>query len=426
MMAEDLVRVNAQDWDINFPAIIKSGGFDAVVGNPPYGADVGDEAVIHLRDKFECAGREVDSYAIFMEQGFRLLRSGGLLSMIVPTGWYSGARYPALRRFVAQNTDPTVFVNLPYDIFADAWVDTTIFAAAKRKAPTIWPRRESCRVALRTFGKRDKIESIREFETDQAFADFAGWFADGGDTYLTYADEASTRIIKKLEFVGVPFSTYADIQRGVTPFHLSDKPTHKTSLLAFEGTVRRYSLERGPKKFVRFDDTLMEFKPEKYFHGPRLLVRELISRQFQLQAVRADESFVTNKSMQSVLPLAGGPNVNFLLGCFNSRLLSWFFLQKSNIAQRDDFPKIVLKETRSLPFPKIDLKKPADKSRHDKLVLLVDKLLSLMPKLRAATSEREKATLQNAVTATDQQIDALVYELYGLTEDEIKLVEGNA
>jgi hypothetical protein len=54
-----------------------------------------------------------------------------------------------------------------------------------------------------------------------------------------------------------------------------------------------------------------------------------------------------------------------------------------------------------------------------------DKMLGLMPKLRAATSESERTVLQNAVTATDQQIDALVYELYGLTADEIKLVEGN-
>ena len=67
----------------------------------------------------------------------------------------------------------------------------------------------------------------------------------------------------------------------------------------------------------------------------------------------------------------------------------------------------------------------ADKSRHDKLVMLVDKLLGLMPKSRTATLAAEKAVLQNAVTATDQQIDQLVYELYGLTEEEIKLVEGN-
>jgi hypothetical protein len=50
--------------------------------------------------------------------------------------------------------------------------------------------------------------------------------------------------------------------------------------------------------------------------------------------------------------------------------------------------------------------------------------VGLTPKLRAATADSEKAVLQNAVTATDQQIDALVYDLYGLTEDEIKLVEG--
>jgi hypothetical protein len=67
----------------------------------------------------------------------------------------------------------------------------------------------------------------------------------------------------------------------------------------------------------------------------------------------------------------------------------------------------------------------ADKARHDKLVVLVDKLLGLMPKLRAATADSEKAVLQNAVTATDQQIDALVYELYNLTPEEIQLVEGN-
>jgi hypothetical protein len=59
-------------------------------------------------------------------------------------------------------------------------------------------------------------------------------------------------------------------------------------------------------------------------------------------------------------------------------------------------------------------------------VALVDKMLAMMPKLRGATAESEKATLQNAVTATDRQIDALVYDFYGLTPEEIQLVEGSA
>ena len=73
---------------------------------------------------------------------------------------------------------------------------------------------------------------------------------------------------------------------------------------------------------------------------------------------------------------------------------------------------------------KLDLKKPAENAAHDKMVDLVNRRLALTPKLRAATSDAEKAVLQNAVTATDQQIDQLVYELYGLTVEEIQLVEG--
>jgi hypothetical protein len=102
------------------------------------------------------------------------------------------------------------------------------------------------------------------------------------------------------------------------------------------------------------------------------------------------------------------------------------FFKAKCLTNKDSIAQVKKVDLDTLPIIGINLKSAADKSRHDKLVLLVDKLLGLMPKLRAATAESEKAVLQNAVTATDQQIDALVYELYGLTDDEIKLVEGNA
>ncbi len=73
-------------------------------------------------------------------------------------------------------------------------------------------------------------------------------------------------------------------------------------------------------------------------------------------------------------------------------------------------------------MPGIDFSTPADKARHDKMVGSVEKMLALTPKLRGATSESEKAALQNAITTTDAEIDRLVYELYGLTEEEIKIV----
>ena len=104
------------------------------------------------------------------------------------------------------------------------------------------------------------------------------------------------------------------MQRGVTPFNLEKVASYTTSEPAFNGTVRRYSLDRGDFAYIRFDKTLAEYKPEKYFKGRRLLLRELISRQFRLQAVKAEDDFVTNKSMQSILQLSNSPDLKLFVG----------------------------------------------------------------------------------------------------------------
>src|SRR5205085_9357588 len=111
----------------------------------------------------------------------------GRFSLIVPTGWYSGARFGMLRRFIARKFDPEVFVNLPYDVFS-AWVDTTVFVATKRETPTVWRRSESATVKLRTFPKRYKISDQSEFHEDLESVNFIDWFTDENDEYLTYAN----------------------------------------------------------------------------------------------------------------------------------------------------------------------------------------------------------------------------------------------
>ena len=357
-----------------------------------------------------------------MEQAVRKLRGGGLVSMIVPTGWYSGTHFSSLRRFMATHADPKTFVNLPYDVFR-AWVDTTIFVATKRKEPAEWPRREPCPVRLLTFPKRHRIVSADEFSEGWRRANLREWFVDGHDEYLTYAGGAASRLMRKIQRIGQPLGTLADVQRGVTPFKLSAKLTHKSSRPAFSGTVRRYKLQRGEPAFIRFDGTLAEPKPERYFTGPRLLLRELISRQFQLQAVKATEDFVTNKSMQSILAMHGGPDLDYLLGLLNSRLMSWYFLRKSNIAQRDDFPKIVLRESRALPIRSIDLNDRADRERHDRMVALVQQMLDLNARLPQVRTAYDQTATKRQIEATDRQIDRLVYDLYGLNDEEIRLVE---
>ena len=77
-----------------------------------------------------------------------------------------------------------------------------------------------------------------------------------------------------------------------------------------------------------------------------------------------------------------------------------------------------------IPIHTVDLNDPQDKVRHDHMVSLVDSMLTLHKQLHQTNNPQEKTFLQHQIDATDRQIDQLVYELYGLTEDEIKIVEG--
>jgi hypothetical protein len=77
-----------------------------------------------------------------------------------------------------------------------------------------------------------------------------------------------------------------------------------------------------------------------------------------------------------------------------------------------------------LPIRTIDFTNPAEKAQHDRMVALVEQMLALHRSLPAAHTPQEKALLERQIESTDRAIDALVYELYGLTDEEIRIVEG--
>jgi adenine-specific DNA-methyltransferase len=151
-------------------------------------------------------------------------------------------------------------------------------------------------------------------------------------------------------------------------------------------------------------------------------MRRLVNRQQRLMTALAGETFITNKNLYSLLvrPEAGLKNAGagFMLGVLNSRLISRLYLSQVQQATKDDFPQVTITDVLALPCPRPDSRPAARISE------LAGKLAGLMPRLREARDEPERQTLRNAIMAADQKIDALVYELYGLTEEEIQLVEG--
>jgi hypothetical protein len=118
-------------------------------------------------------------------------------------------------------------------------------------------------------------------------------------------------------------------------------------------------------------------------------------------------------------------SVNYLLGVINSRLLTFYFQRISSCFQGGWFayePRYL----KRIPLRKIDSLNSEDVARHDRMVSLVERMLDLHKQLAATKGEHERTMLQRQIEATDQQIDALVYELYGLTEEEIRIVEETA
>jgi hypothetical protein len=112
-----------------------------------------------------------------------------------------------------------------------------------------------------------------------------------------------------------------------------------------------------------------------------------------------------------------------VIGILNSRLLQAFWLDRF-YDRRRTFPKIKGTYLKKLPVYLSRLSDPADRARHDRMVALVAQMLDLHKRLAAEQVPHVKTVLQRQIEATDRQIDVLVYELYGLTPEEIAVVEG--
>jgi hypothetical protein len=133
--------------------------------------------------------------------------------------------------------------------------------------------------------------------------------------------------------------------------------------------------------------------------------------------------------LDTAYAIVSQPNLNvdlrFIMAILNSPLLT-YFLKETGTSLRGGYFRMKTAYLNPFPIRPINFSDPTDKARHDKMIGLVERTLSLHKQLAAAKTDHDKTVLQRQIDATDQQIDRLVYELYGLTEEEIRIVEGKA
>ena len=111
-------------------------------------------------------------------------------------------------------------------------------------------------------------------------------------------------------------------------------------------------------------------------------------------------------------------SLKFIMAILNSKLINYWYCNKYKM------PTIGLYELHSIPFHTIDFSNPSEKSQHDKLVKLVDQMLDLNKKLQTAKLPQDQEIIQRQIIATDREIDNLVFDLYGLSGEERRVVLG--
>jgi len=204
--------------------------------------------------------------------------------------------------------------------------------------------------------------------------------------------------------------------------YFSDEKTTKDHVpIIAGGDVQRY-LTKNPSEFVLFKRPKTSggcWDADVHFAPHKLVVRQICEKP-TASMVRTPLAVTGN-----IFTVRGASLENeiYLLGLINSRLSEFFW--KTMFADfKASFPQVTIFSLEQLPIRVLDTSKSTEKAKQNNLISLVEQMLTAQQQLAAAQSDKDKDFYGHRCESLDRQIDALVYELYGLTDEEIAIVEG--
>jgi len=428
---EERYRINAFDWEAEFPEIMQAGGFDVVIGNPPWGAALNSEARKYLSSCFSQVA-DYESSQYFLMKSIELAKQNGSIGFIIPNTFALNVYARKAREAVLSSASVAILCDLSgVDVFAGPNVRSLVLIIRKQQG------KDCCVVKIEWPGP--EVKGVRVVKNEELHS------AETWHQYLT-PNSPLASLVNRLEASFPVLSDYCEVRQGYIPYRTTtlakrfgkaraeeivkgrlwhaDKKLGPDYVRELQGRdVSRYSLNWSGV-WVRYGEWVSTYLPLRVFSGPRLLIREITGHlPYVLLATYTEEVFVHNPSVVAVLPLSKGPDPKFLLGILNSRAMSAFFLQVAPKARKGLFPKVIITDARRLPVPHLDFSNPQFKADHDRMVELVGTMLRLHKQLAVAKTSHEKTAIQRQIDATEKQIDQLVYELYGLTDEEIRIVE---
>ncbi|WP_142454309.1 DUF7149 domain-containing protein [Gracilimonas mengyeensis] len=398
----------AFEWRFEFPEVLdeegKYIGFDVVIGNPPYlsGTNV-PEQKDYLRSNFETAEYQLDLYVFFIERGANLIKQNAYISFITPNSWLKNMTMTKCRKFVLDNI-PLISVNPNIsNAFEEATVDTLIFLGKKSKEEK----------SLKVWHFKEEEVTINHEINSLRFANNEGLI------FNVLVSEFAQKILDKIRSESKNIEELFDITRGVNPYdkytgqsqhviknkvYHSDHAKDETFVPEIRGKHIDWFVTKWDKKhFISYGEWLAAPRDPKFFTGQRIVMREILGDRFICTLLEDD--IIIDRSLYIAKPIKKEVDPKYVLGILGSKLMVWFFRYERN--EFDDlFPKIRVGEFKTLPIK-------VSKSQEE--------LSDLVSKILAAKKENPETD----TSKLEAEIDQLVYELYGLSEEEIGIVEGS-
>ena len=356
--------------------------------------------------RFLTTENRINLYSIFLERSSLLLNSNGNLSFINPNSLMINESYRKIRKFLVN--DVNKIIKLPDSIFETASVETMIIIISKKT------KREFVYGAY--FNNDDKINF-----NNLCFNEFKrlDWVNDIDSRFNIFSNSKTLKLIAKLEHNSDRLEEYVSSSLGITPydkykghtenlikkreFHSEKKESEEYVPLISGKNIRKYVLTKDIKEYLKYGDWLGAPREKKFFTSPKIIVRQILGNKNLdlISAYSEDSIFFTQIGFSLISKNSDINELKYILGLLNSKLLSFYHKNKFLDIQKIVFQKILIANCKKLPIKK------ANVITRNKIILLVNSILNS----------------KNHDFRLEQQIDNLVYKLYDLNFEEVKIID---
>ena len=446
---EAMRKINTFDWDKEFPEVFAQGGFDCVIGNPPYvNISVFPELHTYLQTTYSVIHTGYnDLMYYFMYRGIEFLKEDGLYG-IITSNYFLGNEYAKkLRVFLSDKI--TKIVNFRNAKIFSANVHTALIFAEKHTTNDI---------DIFTYSS-DKAPDSVIIENDYSYITMKRNTL--GEVWVL-ADSKEQHIIDKMKEGSILLGDIAIIEKGpgtgkndvfVLKKEIAEKLNLEKELLrnnVKNGDIQRYVFnDRGTVLIYTDNKTDIKKYPNIYkylsAHKKELSLRnEVLKGAYQWYRLeRPRNKTVFDAKEKIIVPYRASFNrfaydnqqyfnnsdsnafivkeeepflLKYILVLLNSKLHNWFygFIGKPKGNSREYFNKPLAE----IPIKAISLEDQAP------FITLADQMLETQRRLQQTLSDDDKKLLKQRAAILDKQIDNAVYKLYNLTADEVKIVEG--